>query len=43
MPIPLKDKVKNYDTTFAGQLINYVENPDSIGFINGYWSKSFCI
>lgn len=37
MPIPLKNKVKNYDNTLAGLLINHVENPDSIGFINNVW------
>lgn len=37
MPIPLKNKVKNYDTTLVGHLINYVENPDSLGYVNGKW------
>ena len=33
MPIPLKEKVKNYDNSLAGRLINFVENPDSIGYL----------
>ena len=37
MPIPLKQKVRNYEGTLVNQLINYVENPDSLGFIDGLW------
>ncbi|MBR1379049.1 MAG: hypothetical protein IJ557_08010 [Bacteroidaceae bacterium] len=33
----MKEKVKNYDNLLTGRLINYVENPDSIGYIDGRW------
>lgn len=37
MPIPLKEKVKNYDNSLTGKLINFVENPDSLGYADGRW------
>lgn len=37
MPIPLKEKVKNYDNLLTGKLINFVENPDSLGYADGRW------